>query len=363
MAKQDNSSTNPTADLLKRLSCAVGVGQFAGLNSIHGVVSTEMEPLVDRVHRDKMGSIIGVKQGKQAVENGQPRRKIMLAAHLDEIGAVVTKLDRGFLRFVEVGGLDNRVLMGQEVTVHGQRDLPGIIGSIPPHFSSAADRSKVDVTEMLIDVGLPSARLKKLVQVGDLVSFLREPAELLNGRLSGKSMDNRASIAAMVFCLREMKKMHHQWDVFAVATAGEEVGSYPGASTQAYTIRPDVALALDVTFADDDGVEMTLGKGPVFGLGPNNHGVLRQRLVDTCRILEMNFQSEPMSSGAGTDAFAIEISRAGIPTVLVAVPCRYMHTPVEMVDIKDVERTGRLLAQFIANLDEQFIEELIPKSE
>jgi len=216
---------------------------------------------------------------------------------------------------------------------------------------------------MLIDVGLPSARLKKLVQVGDLVSFLREPAELLNGRLSGKSMDNRASIAAMVFCLREMKKMHHQWDVFAVATAGEEVGSYPGASTQAYTIRPDVALALDVTFADDDGVEMTLGKGPVFGLGPNNHGVLRQRLVDTCRILEMNFQSEPMSSGAGTDAFAIEISRAGIPTVLVAVPCRYMHTPVEMVDIKDVERTGRLLAQFIANLDEQFIEELIPKSE
>jgi endoglucanase len=284
----------------------------------------------------------------------------MLAAHLDEIGAMVTQIDRGFLRFTRVGGLDDRVLMGQEVLVHGRRDLPGIIASVPPHLLPP-DRPAdiVDHADMHIDVGLPPGQVKKLVQVGDLVSFVSPPVELLNGLLSGKAMDNRASVAAMLLCLQELNKLQHQWDVYAVATADEEWGHYVGATTQAYAIRPDVALVLDLTFADVDENEVKLNEGPVITLGPSNHPVVRERLVQVCQKLELKYQTEVVRNGVGTDAYAVEISREGIPTVLVSLPSRYMHSPVEVVHVKDVERVARLVAHFIAGLDEGFGEKLI----
>ena len=133
--------------------------------------------------------------------------------------------------------------MGQEVLVHGQRDLPGIIASTPPHLLPAGQANdRVEHGQMLIDVGLPPAQVDKLVQIGDLVSFRRTPVELQQGRVSGKSMDNRASVAAMIICLQELAKARHQWDVYAVATAGEEVGGYIGATTQAFAIQPDICL-------------------------------------------------------------------------------------------------------------------------
>ena len=357
--KTDNSK--PTTELIKRLSLAVGITGYSGDNNIQDVVTTELTPYVDRVERDKMGSVIGIKEGEQTISGDQPRRKVMLAAHLDEIGAIVTKIDKGFLRFSQVGGLDNRVLMGQEVTVHAQRDLPGVIGSIPPHLL-AADKpnNMVNRNEMHIDVGLPANQVRQLVQIGNLVSFATAPQELQNGLLFGKTIDNRSSIAAMIGCLQELQKVRHQWDVYAVATADEEWGGFVGATTQTYVIRPDVAIVLDVTFADVDEIEVKMGKGPVIGMGPSNHRVVRQRLLDICKELELKFQSEIMPSGAGTDAAAVEVSREGVPTVLVSVPNRYMHTPVEVVQPKDVDRTARLLAQFIARLDETFVDELIP---
>ncbi len=366
-------SKNPTAELIKRLSQAIGVTGYTGPNNIHDVVTAELTPYVDRIERDRIGSVIGIKKGGQESNNhdqtseiqnpkSEIQNRIMLAAHLDEIGAVVTKIDKGFLRFTEVGGLDDRVLMGQEVTVHGRRDLPGIIGSIPPHLLPAGrSNNAVDQHEMHIDVGLPPRQVKKLVQVGDLISFKRPPLELLNGLLAGKAMDNRSSIAAMVICMQELKKMHHQWDVYAVATADEEWGRFVGATTQSYAIRPDVAIVIDVTFADVDEIDVKLNAGPVIGLGPSNHPVVRERLLKICGDLELKYQSEIMPSGAGTDAYAIEISREGIPTILLSAPSRYMHSPVEAVHPKDIERTGRLMAYFIAGLDETFVEELIPK--
>lgn len=362
MAKETNNSTKSTVELLKRLSLAVGVSGYNRQNSVHEVVAAELTPYADRVERDRMGSIIGIKEGEQPGNGTGQRRKVMLAAHLDEIGAIVTKIDKGFLRFNRIGGLDRRILMGQEVMVHGQRDLPGIIGSIPPHLQPPdKPDNTVDMAEMHIDVGLPPRQVERWVQVGDLISFVRTPTELLGGLLSAKAMDNRSSIAAMVVCLQELKKLRHQWDVYAVATADEEWGSYVGATTQAYAIRPDVAIVIDVTFADVDEIEVKLNAGPVVALGPSNHPVIRERLVQICRDLELKYQSEMMPSGAGTDAFAIEISREGVPTILLSIPSRYMHSPIETVHPKDVERTGRLMAHFIAGLDESFIEELIPK--
>ena len=359
-----SETKNPTIEMLKRLSLAVGVTGYSGSDDVHQAVTTELTPYVDRVERDRMGSVIGYKAGQQSLADDQPRRKIMLAAHLDEIGAVVTKIDQGFIRFTEIGGLDDRVLLGQEVVIHGQRALPGIIGSIPPHFLSPGESSQeVDMEEMHIDVGLPAAEVAGLVQVGDIISFSRTPTELLSGLLSAKAMDNRASIAAVVICLEYLQKMRHQWDVYAVATADEEWGNLVGATTQAYAIRPDMAIAIDVTFADVDEIEVKLNQGPVISLGPSNHPVIRKRLLQICHDLEMKYQSEILPSGAGTDAYAVEISREGVPTILISVPSRYMHSPVEVVNPKDVERTGRLMAEFIVSLNEAFIEELIPKLE
>lgn len=380
MAQNSNDTVKQTTELLKRLSLAVGVSGYSGPHNIQEAVAVELTPYVDRVERDRMGSVIGFKAGTPDSNGHQPEtqnldgspelaevraqsspRKIMLAAHLDEIGAVVTKIERGFLRFSQIGGLDDRVLMGQEVIVHGQRDLPGLIGSIPPHLLPPGRANNlVDQAEMHIDVGLPPNQVARLVQIGDVISFKAEPAELLNGLLTGKAMDNRASIAAVLVCLQELQKLRHQWDVYAVATADEEWGGFVGATTQSYTIRPDVAVALDVTFADVDEIQVKLDKGPVIGLGPSNHPVIRQRLVNICQELELKYQSEMMPSGAGTDAYAIEISREGIPTILLATPSRNMHSPVEIVCPKDVVRIGRLLAHFIAGLNEDFVAELIP---
>lgn len=364
MSEQANPAAGPTAGLIKRLSRAVGVTGYTGPNSIHRLVAGEMLPLVDRVEQDKMGSVVGIKTGRHTEAGNRPRRKIMLAAHLDEIGAVVTRIDQGFVRFSQVGGLDDRLLMGQEVVVHGRRDLPGIIGSTPPHLLPPDHpRDTVDHAEMYIDVGLPPAQVKRLVEVGDVISFSRVPGDLLNGLVSGKALDNRASVAAMLVCLKELARLEHGWDVYAVATADEEWGRYVGATTQAYAIQPDVAVVLDVTFADVDEIDVKLDAGPVITLGPGNHPVVRRRLLAACRNLEMKFQTEALPGGAGTDAFAIEISRAGVPTLLVSIPCRYMHSPVEVVQPKDVERAGRLLAYFIAGLDDAFVGELAPKLE
>jgi endoglucanase len=275
---------------------------------------------------------------------------------------VVTKIDKGFLRFTQIGGLDDRVLMGQEVVIHGRRDLPGLIGSIPPHLlPSGRANDTVDQREMHVDVGLPPDQVSELVQIGDLISFSHPPEELLNGLLTGKAMDNRSSIAAMIICVQELNRLRHMWDVYAVATADEEWGDFVGAATQAYAIQPDVAIVIDVTFADVDEIEVKLNQGPVISLGPGNHPVIRARLLKICGDLELKYQSEMLPSSAGTDAYVVEISREGVPTILMSIPSRYMHSPVEVIHPKDVERAGRLMAHFIAGLDEAFIKELVPE--
>ncbi len=349
-----------TIKLIKRLSAAVGVAGYAGDNNIQDLVKTELTPLVDDIKQDHLGSVTGVKWGDQAPSDDN-RRKLMIAAHLDEIGAMVTKIDDGFIRFERVGGLDYRLLQGQEVMVHGRRDLLGIIGSTPPHLLPLNEHTdEINITKMVIDVGLSTNQLQPLVEVGDLISFVKPATEMKNGLVSGKAMDNRASVAAMIVCLQELAKLRCEWDVYAVATAAEEIGGYLGASSQAYTIQPDVAVVIDVTFADVAEFDIKLGGGPVLTLGPSNHPVLRKRLVELCQDWGWSFQTETMTSGLGTDAYAIEVSREGVPTILISVPSRYMHSPIEMVDPKDIEQIGRLLALFIASLDEAFVTSLVP---
>ena len=343
--------------LLKRLSEANGVSGYE--HQVRQSVQEEFGRLADEVRTDALGNVIALKQG----EGPEPRPAIMLATHMDEIGLIVSDLEDGFLHFQQVGGYDDRVLLGQEVLVHGRRVLPGIIGARPPHVLSLKERGQpLPYDKLRIDVGLSPEELPKVVRVGDLVTMKREMIELQGGLVAGKALDDRVSIVAALICLEELGRMRHLWDLYAVATVQEEVG-VKGAITSTYHLQPDVGIAIDVTWAKQPGTpdEYTydLGKGPTIGCGPNFHPKLQQALVETAEKLEMSYHLEPAARPGGTDAYAIQVSREGIPAELISIPQRNMHTPVETVSIKDVERSGRLLAAFIAGLDGDFLDSLV----
>jgi len=345
------------APLLKRLSEANGVSGYE--HEVRQIVQEEFGRLADQVRTDALGNVIALKRGT----GPDPRPAILIATHMDEIGLIVSDLEEGFIHFQQVGGYDDRVLLGQEILVHGRRTLPGIIGARPPHVLSQKERVQpVPYDKLRIDVGLSAEDLPKVVRVGDLVTMKRELLELQGGLVAGKALDDRVCVVAAVVCLEELARMHHLWDVYAVATVQEEVG-VKGAITSTFDLQPDVGIAMDVTFAKQPGApdEYTyeLGKGPTIGCGPNYHPKLQDALVETAEKMEMSYHLEPEARPGGTDAYAIQVSRAGIPVELISIPLRNMHTPVETVSIKDVERAGRLLAAFIARLDGDFLDSLV----
>jgi endoglucanase len=342
--------------LLKKLSNAQGLSGHE--EPIREIIAEEFKRYTDEIRINRLGSVIGIKRGRGA----EPRRKIMLAAHMDEIGLMVAGIEKGFLRLARVGGTDVRVILGQEILVHGRRELPGVIGFRPPHVLPPDQRDKaIPLEDIFADVGLPAAQVEKLVRVGDLVSFRHDAIELKGGLLSGKAMDDRASVAAVIVCLDILAARQPEWDTLAVATIQEETRLL-GAATTAYELNPDAAIAIDVTFGAQNGVSedksFELGKGPTVGLGPNMHPRITQKLLDTAEKLDIDCQVEPVPGASGTDGWYIQVAREGIPTGVIGIPLRYMHTPVETVNVKDVERTGRLLAEFICSLDAEFVKTL-----
>jgi endoglucanase len=322
---------------------------------VRELVQEELARYADDVRTDALGNVIALKEGV----GPEPRPSIMLATHMDEIGLIVSDLEEGFIHFQQVGGYDIRVLPGQEVLVHGRRELPGVIGARPPHVLPLGARDKpIPADQLLIDVGLPPEELQNAVRVGDLITMNAELIELKGGLVSGKALDNRASVTAAAVCLEELTRLRHEWDVCAVATVQEEVG-YVGAITSTYGLQPDLGIAIDVTWARQPGTPdehtFELGKGPAIGYGPNFHPKVQKALLETAKMLEMSHQLEPLPRVGGTDAYALQISREGVPTGQMCIPLRNMHTPVEIVSTKDVVRTGRLLAAFVSQLDGEFL--------
>jgi putative aminopeptidase FrvX len=338
-----------TIPLLKQLSETPGLAGAEG--PIREAVRSLWSPLVDEVREDGLGNLIALRHGSGPA----PRPRLMLAAHMDEIGLRVTGIEQGFLRVTAVGGSDLRVLPGALVVVHGRRDLPGVVGMRPPHVTPADERDKaIPWDELFVDVGLPEDQVRAQVRVGDPISFERELVELKNGLVAGKALDNRASAAALTLALEQLARTRHAWDIVAVATVQEEVGLY-GAITSAYGVAPTLALAVDVTFADQsnysDEHTFAIGKGPAIAIGPNFHPHIVERLKKTADALEIPYHIEPTPGRSGTDAWAIQVSREGVPTGLLSIPVRYMHQPVEVVAARDVERTARLMAAFAAELE------------
>ncbi len=339
--------------LLKKL---VETDGPSGMEAPVAVVVKELaSELTPEVRVDALGSIILRKPGAP-----HPPGRVMLAAHLDEIGLIVTKVEGGFLHVEAVGGVDARILPGQEVTVYptgpGAERYPhgitGYIGGRPPHMLANAERKKATpLANLRVDLGLSAA---PMVRVGDRAVVRGPYTELLGGRVATKALDNRAGVAAMLGALGYLAGMKHEWDVFAVATVQEEVGLF-GAMTSAFGVAPDIAIAIDVTFGATPGLKETetvaMDKGPAIGWGPNMHPGIVKRLRAAGDALEIPYVNEPIPGGSGTDGWAIQVTREGIPTGLLSIPIRYMHSPVETVVLADMDRTARLLAAFISRLD------------
>jgi endoglucanase len=264
----------------------------------------------------------------------------------------------GFLALSPVGSVDPRVLPSQSVIVHGRETLQGIIVPLPASFR-ANPKDAITFDDLLVDVGLPPKRVAQLVRPGDLVSFATEPLEMRGGILSGHSLDNRASIAALTLAMEELQLVRHDWDVWFAATVQEEL-TYAGGGTSAFALQPDLAVIVDVTFGEDgDGKShetFPLGGGPTIGVGPSIHPFLFNMFKDLAAGLEIPFAIEPMPKESFTEADLIQLTRAGIPTAIISIPLRYMHTPSEVVSLADIERTAKLLTEFAAMLKRDFLQ-------
>lgn len=347
-------------DFLQKLSEAHGVSGYE--HAIRELVIQAFKPYADEISVTPMGSVIARKRG-----TGGGTHKVLIEGHMDEIGLMVTEIDHGFLRFTQVGGFDVRVLLAQEVMVHGKQPLPGIIGARPPHVLTAAEHDQViPMNDLWIDVGLPEARVRELVQVGDQVTLARNLITLKNNLVAGKAFDDRAAVVCVAEALKDLAAMKHAWDVYAVANVQEEVG-LRGAITSAYQINPDVAIAIDVGHADQPNVsevnQISLNDGMGIALGPNIHPLIHDKLTQIARDNEIPFRVTAYAGATGTDAWAMQVVREGIPTGLIDIPLRYMHTSVETLSISNVERIGRLLARFCASLDDKFVKRLRGEAE
>ena len=349
-----------TAALLKELAESPGPSGYE--EGIRTVVRTRFQALAEEVRVDALGNCIARVPGRAGSPSAGPRPALMITAHMDEIALMVTQVEKGFLRVAPVGGFDPRVLLAQPVTVHGVRDLPGLVVSVPPHFTEPAEREKpVPLDKLFVDVGLPASEVESAVRVGDLVTLRARWTELAGGHVACKSMDDRTGIAALILCLQDLSRRVHAWDVYAAATVQEEVGSR-GAIAGAFGVAPLMAVAVDATFGSQPGLSpfetVKMDGGPAIAQGPNFHPGLFDRLVESARAIECPCQVETIPSESGTDAWHIQVSRSGVPCGLVSIPVRFLHTPVETVCLRDVERTARLLAEFICRLPWEFAESL-----
>jgi putative aminopeptidase FrvX len=342
--------------LLKDLISAPGISGYE--TAVRPVIEKAWAPCTDHLEVSRLGSLHGLQKGS----GSEPRPSILVAAHMDTVGLMVNAIIDGFLHFTTIGGLDVRILPGQLVTVHGQKDLPGLIIATPARLLPATVQDGVVPLEyLLVDVGLLPEEVGELVRVGDPISFAQPPFETSGGSLVGHSLDDRAAVAALTYCLELLHDRPHIWDVWAVATAQEEVTT-AGGYTSAFQLHPSLCLTIDATFGREPKsphhVSFPLGEGPTLVWGPTVHPYLYQTIKNLAERLEIPLAEEPAPRYSATDSDAMQIVAEGIPNVILGVPLRYMHTPVEMVMVKDIVRTARLAAEFIALLDENYMEKL-----
>jgi len=312
-------------------------------------------PYTDQMRTDVHGNVI-------AVRNPDGRPRLMLAGHIDEIGFQVKHIsDEGYIHFSMVGGVDTSLIASHQVTIWTARGpVPGVVGKIPIHLQDReAKLKKVEIHKLWIDIGARNrADALKQVRIGDPVTFSQGLRPLRRGLFAGRGFDDKIGVFVVAETLRLLARRKLKAAVYCVATVQEELG-LRGARTSAYGIAPDAGIAVDVDFATDFPDmekprvgEISLGKGPVITRGANINPVLGERIIKTAEAHKIPYQLNAEPRATGTDANPIQITRAGTAAALIGIPSRYMHTPVEVVAVKDAEMAARMLAALAAELPE-----------
>ncbi len=320
---------------------------------IQDVVRAWAGPLADEVRTDRHGNVLAVLNPE-----GQPR--IMLAGHCDQIGLMVQHIDdNGFLYVQPIGGWDMQILLGQHLTVWAKEGpLAGVLSRKAPHLLTSEDRNKVpQFNDVWIDIGVKDRKeAEALVTPGDPVTLALGSRELRNGLIASPALDDKVGVWTVMETLRLLKGRPLRAAVFCVSTVQEEIG-LRGAATSAYGIHPAIGVAVDVCHATDTPGndkkkigDIKLGKGPVLFRGPNINPHVFDRLHRAAGALELPVQVCGSPRATGTDANAIQLARDGVATALVGIPNRYMHSPVEMVHLDDLDQAARLLAEFCAGV-------------
>ncbi len=333
-------------NLLEKLSNAPGVSGFE--EEVRNLMIKELEDYADEIQVDHLGNLIAMKKGDPG------NKKVMLAAHMDEIGLMVRYIDKkGFIKFSKIGGINDQMLLNQSVYIQTPNgNVTGVIGSKPPHKMKESERKQIlKFDNMFIDIGAKDREeAEEMVSVGDPIIIRQEFEELKNGLLKGKALDNRVGCAILVEVL---KRVESKATVYGVGTVQEEVG-LKGAKTSAYSINPDMALALDVTISGDhpgikeEDAPSQAGKGPAIiltdasGRGLITHPQVKELLITTAKEEEIPYQLE-VSDGGTTDASSIHLTRQGIPTGVISPASRYIHTPVSVVCVDDVVNAVELI--------------------
>ncbi len=277
------------------------------------------------------------------------KKTLLLEAHIDEIGFIVTYIDdKGFIKVGECGGTDRRLYAAQTVTVHSKTPLRGVIATLPPHVKSDT-KTAMKAEEIVIDTGYTKENLEKLVSLGDRVTIDGKFSVMNGTRVTGKAIDDRGGVAAVLYALSLLKDKETEYNIAVLFASQEETGSR-GAIIGAYNADADYALATDVSFAYTPGAKKEkcgiMGKGAMIGIAPVLSDEVTAQLKKIAAEKEIPVQFEVMGGDTGTDADEISVSKGGVKTGLISVPLKYMHTPVEVVDTEDIKAVGRLMAEF-----------------
>ena len=311
-----------------------------------------LKPFVDEIKTDAMGNLIAVKKcGKDKA------KKLMFNAHMDEIGMIVTGFEKGFLRFSNLGGIDPRMLPAREIKVLTNPPVFGVIDTMPPHTLSAEEMDKaIDQNKLFIDIGMSDEEAKKRVPLGTSAVFAGGVDELCENIICGKALDDRACVSIVIKTMEALSEKELNVDIYCLISTQEEIGSR-GAICGTYGINPDYAVVIDVTHAatpdSKKGETLDMRGGAAIGVGPNMNRGITNALIALAEEKNIPYQLEIMSGSSGTDGWVIRVCREGVSTAVVSLPLKYMHSPVETMDVSDAEAIVSLLTEFAYKLSEE----------
>lgn len=332
-------------DLRDLLFCLCRAQGVSGLEKAAAQAARKALEPFGNVDVDVLGNVV-MQFGNQEADT-----QILLNAHIDQIGMLVTSVDEeGFLHVAPCGGVDRRVLPGSPVQVWGKEVLTGIVCCLPPHLVEGGEDKISPVDKMAVDIGLCREEAMQLVEPGDRIIVFAEPRSLLNTRVTGSALDDRAGAAAVIRCVQLLSREELSCGVTVLLSTREETGGQ-GAKTGTFSVDPDQAICVDVSFASQPGVPAhksgKLGEGPMIGMAPSLDSEMAYTMKQIAEEKGIPYQLEIMGGTTGTDADGIGITKGGVRCALLSIPQRNMHTPCEIVDIEDIENTARLMAEYV----------------